>query len=86
MSSKSLATATLAIDIALAIPGIYVVFKHGLRHGAILGWMYLFIFFTLRIISSAMQLHDPTSTAASLVSSIGLSPLLLSAIGILHES
>lgn len=86
MSSTSLATVTLAIDVALSIPGLYIIFKHGLRHGAILGWAYLFIFFTLRIVGSAMQMGNTSTSTASLVSSIGLSPLLLAAVGILHES
>ncbi|KAI1848703.1 hypothetical protein JX266_005562 [Neoarthrinium moseri] len=61
-------------------------FKHGVRHGAILGWGYLFIFLTLRIVSSAMQMNDPRNPSAALVASIGLSPLLLSAVSILHEA
>lgn len=85
-SDHSLPAAILAIDVVLALPTIYVIFRHGFRHGAVLGWAYLFIFFTLRIISSVMQLNDPTNSKASLIASIGLSPLLLSAVGLLHES
>lgn len=84
--SVGLPIAILSIDTLLALPAVYISFKHGLRHAAILGWAYLFIFFTLRIISSALQLKDASNPSASLVASIGLSPLLLSTVGILHES
>ncbi|KAH6658430.1 hypothetical protein BKA67DRAFT_533583 [Truncatella angustata] len=85
-SDHSFPAAVLAIDIVLALPVVYITLKHGIRHAAIIGWAYLFVFLTLRIVSSAMQLKDSTNPSASLVASIGLSPLLLSAVGILHES
>ncbi|KAI3325439.1 hypothetical protein HD806DRAFT_447913 [Xylariaceae sp. AK1471] len=86
MSSNNLPIALLAIYSLLSLPTIFIIFKHGIRHGAILGWFYLFAFCTLRIISSALQLGDPTDSTAALVANIGLSPLLLSTCGILHES
>ncbi|ETS76270.1 hypothetical protein PFICI_11657 [Pestalotiopsis fici W106-1] len=85
-TDHSLPAAILAIDILLSFPAIYNIFKHGLRHGAILGWAYFFIFLTLRIVSSALQLSDSKSSTASLVASIGLSPLLLATLGLVHES
>ncbi|KAK9426732.1 hypothetical protein SUNI508_00259 [Seiridium unicorne] len=85
-TNNSLPAAILAIDAILALPAIYITFKHGIRNAAVLGWAYFFIFLTLRIISSAMQLKDSTNPSASLIASIGLSPLLLSLVGILHES
>jgi hypothetical protein len=69
-SENSLPAAILAIDVILVLPAIYIIFKHGLRHGAILGWAYLLIFLTLRIVSSAMQLKDATNPSASLVASV----------------
>lgn len=85
-TDHSLPIAILAIDILLSFPAIYNVFTHGVRRGAIMGWAFFFIFLTLRIISSALQLSDSNSNTASLVASIGLSPLLLSTLGLLHES
>ncbi|KAF3013698.1 hypothetical protein E8E14_002882 [Neopestalotiopsis sp. 37M] len=85
-TDHSLPIAILAIDILLSFPAIYNIFTHGVRRGAIMGWAFFFIFLTLRIISSALQLSDSNSSTASLVASIGLSPLLLSTLGLLHES
>ncbi|KAI1409209.1 hypothetical protein F5Y13DRAFT_182113 [Hypoxylon sp. FL1857] len=86
MASSGLPVALLIIYLTLSIPTIYVAYKHGLKHGAIIGWFFLFIFCTLRIVSSAMELHDAHSTSAALVASIGLSPILAAACGVLHES
>ncbi|KAI8626241.1 hypothetical protein F5Y19DRAFT_230362 [Xylariaceae sp. FL1651] len=85
-TSNGLPIALLAIYVILSLPVLFVLFKHGIRHGAILGWFYLFAFCTLRIISSALQLQDPTDSTASLLANIGLSPLLLSTCSIIHES
>ncbi|KAL7917648.1 hypothetical protein ACQKWADRAFT_26901 [Trichoderma austrokoningii] len=75
-------TAELAIYAILSIPTLYIVFKHG-RVG-ILGWAYLLAFCTLRIVGGILDLSG--STSASIISSVGLSPLLLAAYGILHEA
>lgn len=75
-------TAELAICAVLALPVLYIIFKHKLP--GLLGWAYLFIFCTLRIVGGGMALSN--SPSASLVANIGLSPLILAAAGILHES
>lgn len=75
-------TAELAIYAILSIPNIYILFKHG--RAGLLGWAYLLIFCSLRVIGGAMDLSG--STSAGLISSVGLSPLLLAASGILHEA
>ncbi|KAL7935664.1 hypothetical protein V8C35DRAFT_297886 [Trichoderma chlorosporum] len=75
-------TAELAIYVGLSIPNIYILFKHG--RAGILGWTYLLAFCTLRIVGGAMDLSG--SAAASIISSVGLSPLLLAASGILKEA
>jgi hypothetical protein len=56
-------------------------------HGT-LGWLYLQLFCTVRIVGAALIIHQKSSTglAALIVGSFGLSPLLLCAAGILHES
>lgn len=79
----SLSVATCAIYAVLAFPVLYLLYRHG-RIG-LLGWLYLFFFCTLRIIGGALAVHN-TSAAASIISSIGLSPLLLATAGILHEA
>jgi hypothetical protein len=78
--------AQLVIFAILLQPAIYCLFKHG-RHG-ILGWLYLQLFCTVRVVGAALIIHEKSSTglAAVIVGSFGLSPLLLSAAGILHEA
>ena len=78
----ALTTAELAIYAVLVLPTLFILYKHG--KPGILGWTYLFIFCTLRIIGGAMFLSK--SSSAVTVSNIGLSPLLLSAAGVLHEA
>ncbi|KAF4447962.1 C6 zinc finger domain protein [Fusarium austroafricanum] len=78
----ALTTAELAIYAILIIPTLFILFKHG--KPGLLGWIYLAVFCSLRIIGGAMFLSH--SSAANIVSNIGLSPLLLSTAGILHEA
>ncbi|KAI1363184.1 hypothetical protein F5Y08DRAFT_251708 [Xylaria arbuscula] len=81
----SLPTAQLAIYIVLTIPIIYLLVRHWPT--GVLGWLYLFAFTTLRIVGGALSMGDhSTSGGASIISSIGLSPLLLATSGILHEA
>ncbi|KAI8963492.1 hypothetical protein F5Y11DRAFT_319405 [Daldinia sp. FL1419] len=86
MATSALPIALLAIYLTLSPSLVYIAIKHGLKHGAIIGWAFLFIFCTLRIISSAIQIHDTYSSSAALVASIGLSPLLAATCGVLHEA
>lgn len=83
---QALAAAILAIYAILSLPVLYVAFRHGFSGLAILGWGYLFIFCTLKMVGSGMQLHDSQSLGASIVSNVGLSPILLAAAGVLHEA
>lgn len=78
--------AQLVIYLILLQPAIYCLFKHG-RHG-ILGWLYVQLFCTVRVVGAAIIIHQGSSTgiAAVIISSFGLSPLLLAAAGILHEA
>ncbi|CAG8128627.1 unnamed protein product [Penicillium olsonii] len=81
--TNNLCAAELAIYIALAIPTLYLLVQHG-RPG-FLGWLFLFVFCSLRIIGSALGLKSSSPTAG-IISSVGLSPLLLATSGILHEA
>ncbi|KAI0024026.1 hypothetical protein F4780DRAFT_688951 [Xylariomycetidae sp. FL0641] len=85
-SSHDLAVALVIIYSLLLLPVAFVLLKHGTRHGAVFGWLYLLIFCSLRIISSGLTLSDPTSSGAAIVANVGLSPLLLAAAGILHQA
>ncbi|KAF5662187.1 hypothetical protein FHETE_8077 [Fusarium heterosporum] len=82
--TDSIAAAKLAIYIILVQPAIYCLFKHGKT--GFFGWLYVQIFCVLRIATGGIGLHGATSTGSVIVNSIGLSPLLLAASGILHEA
>lgn len=79
---SSVTTAQLAIYALLAIPVLFLLYKHG--HPGILGWIYLFAFCSLRVIGGALALKE--SKTASIVGNIGLSPLLLATCGFIHEA
>ncbi|KAH2752738.1 hypothetical protein KXW25_004861 [Aspergillus fumigatus] len=81
--TNSLPAATCAIYTVLAIPILYLPVRHG-RDG-LLGWLFLFFFCTLRIIGGALAVNSP-STAATVISSVGLSPVLLATAGTLQEA
>ncbi|KAE8444747.1 hypothetical protein EG329_014307 [Mollisiaceae sp. DMI_Dod_QoI] len=87
--SVALPVATLIIYIILIQPITFCLFKHG-RHG-ILGWLTIQIFCGIRIVGSIIQIHQENThstdtTTVLLLNNIGLSPLLLAALGILHEA
>lgn len=82
--NHGISVAQLAIYTLFALPITYLLIRH-VKHG-FLGWLYLLIFCVLRVTGSAMFLHDPTSSGAVVIVNIGLSPLLLATLGILHEA
>ena len=80
---RALFTAQLVIYAILSLPIFGLILRHG-RLGR-LGWGFLLAFCTLRIIGGAMAVSG-NSTSAYIISSIGISPLLLAVDGILHEA
>ncbi|KAF2482463.1 hypothetical protein BDY17DRAFT_324743 [Neohortaea acidophila] len=89
-SNSSILAVVELICYAVLIPfSLYVGFRHGKK--AILGYLYLNILCTLRVVADIIQLASGTnpnakpSLAATIVSSVGLSPLLLGLAGFLHE-
>lgn len=85
-SSRPLNIATLLIFVTLSVPTVYIAFRHGFRGLAILGWGYLLVFCSLKMVGSGMQLGDNPGSGAVIVTSVGLSPLLLAVAGVLHEA
>ena len=83
-----LAVATLIIYLILIQPTLFCLWAHGRR--GFLGWWFLQAFCLIRIAGNAVQLHvdatHETNSHALLINSIGLSPLMLAAAGILHEA
>ena len=87
--TKALAVVTLIIDLILIQPTFLILWKHGKR--GILGWFYLQLLCAIRIIANAIELHNiaqnkPGGMAATILNSVGLSPLILSVTGVLHEA
>lgn len=87
--SKSLVIASLAIYLLLIQPVTYCLWKHGKR--GILGWIAVHSLCVIRIVGNAVELnaynnHSTGGLAALVLQSVGLSPLLLGAVGILHEA
>lgn len=86
--------AQLGIYGPLCVAVMYLTYRHGWR--GVVGWVYLFIFCVLRVVGPAMQITinserswspSPSSrSSAPLISSIGISPILLATLGILHEA
>ena len=62
----------------------YLLYAHG-KHG-LLGYIYLFLFCALQLISAGLQIASSKSTTAAILSSVGLSPLLLALAGVVHEA
>ena len=90
-NTSILSSVELALYALLIPPALFIAYRHG-RHG-ILGYFYLNISIAVRIAAAICQLIDnknnntatTPSRATIILSSIGLSPLLLAASGILHE-
>jgi len=83
-----LAIASIAIYLFLVQPALFCLWKHGWP--GFLGWFLLQIFCLLRVVGKAVKLYaeaGPTTDEKTLIiNSIGLSPLLLATVGILHEA
>ncbi|KAI9760535.1 MAG: hypothetical protein M4579_001620 [Chaenotheca gracillima] len=84
----SVPIAQLAVAIIFSIPTLFIFIRHG--GPGLLGWFYLFAFCTLLIIGAALQINaenkGTSTSSSSLISNIGLSPLLLATSGVLHEA
>lgn len=74
----------------LSLPVLYVLIRHGKR--GILGWLSLSTFCTIRAVGNGLQLvaeqngDSNLALIATIVSSLGLSPLLMGIAGILDEA
>jgi hypothetical protein len=85
----ALPVVTLAIFIILINPITFCAWKHG-KYG-LLGWLVFQMFCLVRIVGSILQIQEAVSnstgdTAALVLVNVGLSPLLLGSLGILHEA
>jgi hypothetical protein len=90
ISAEHVAIAELVVYIPTALLTIWVVLRHGIHKQ--LGWVYLAIFSGIRIAGSILEIqsvHNPTNSDdqewALILQSVGLSPLLLSTLGLLKR-
>lgn len=81
--TNALAAVECAFYAFLILPVLYLLFRH--RTYGLMGWLFLSFFCILRIIGGGMTVHS-SSGAGSIISNVGLSPILLAAAGILHEA
>src|ERR1700761_2699256 len=85
-STTKLSIAELAIYIVLLQPTLWLFYRHGRL--AISAFFYLTAFEILRIVAAGIQIGNRNdarpSTSGAIVSSIGLSPLLLAYAGFLN--
>ena len=87
---KHVAIAELVIYIPTALVTLLVVLRHGFHKQ--LGWIYLFIFSGIRIAGAVLEIisekHPDNASDvewAIILQSVGLSPLLLSSLGLLKR-
>jgi hypothetical protein len=88
-STEGLELAQIVFYGMAALPAFVCFAAHG-KHG-VMGWLYVIVICGLRLAGNAMAYHSLSTTghaneAAQIISGIGLSPLLLAALGILHEA
>jgi hypothetical protein len=80
---SGLDAAQLAVFAVLSLPVLYLIYSHGRR--GFLGWGFLLIYCILRMTGAGMAISN-SGPSAQIISSIGLSPMLLALDGILHEA
>ncbi|KAK9576608.1 hypothetical protein V6Z92_009872 [Aspergillus fumigatus] len=80
---SAFSVAQLAIYSVLVCPALYLTLCH--RRNGVLGWGYLMVFCILRITGGALSIHS-SGSGAKIISSVGISPMLLALDGILHEA
>ena len=87
---ESIAIAEIVVYIPILFLTLFVIFRHGFHRQ--LGWIYLGIFGAIRLASAAFKIEEtqnPTNITdiewASILTSIGLSPLLLASLGLLKR-
>lgn len=85
--SWALALAELIYFIPSSIPVTYCLWKH--RRTGLAGWTLLLAFVLLQLIGSGLTVsagqHGKPSSTAIIITSVGLSPLMLGLAGVVHE-
>jgi hypothetical protein len=90
ITTEHIAIAELVVYIPVALVSVFVVLRHGFHRQ--LGWIYLSILSGIRIAGGIMEIrshNNPNNTNDAewgvILQSVGLSPLLLSSLGLLKR-
>jgi prolipoprotein diacylglyceryltransferase len=87
-ADKALDILQLVLYIPLLLLSQYCLIRHGKQ--GLLGWLYVSAFCIIRLIAAGLKIHSDTtgtqSSGAVIVDNIGLSPVILGALGLLHEA
>jgi hypothetical protein len=90
ITTEHIAIAELVVYIPVALVSLFVVLRHGFHRQ--LGWIYLFVLSGIRIAGGVFEIlshNDPSNTNDAewglILQSVGLSPLLLSSLGLLKR-
>lgn len=88
-SIEGLDLAQIVFYAIVVVPGGYCFWRHGVI--GLVGWFYVLAMCGLRLagnglVYTSLKNTGTANTTGSIISSVGLSPLLLSALGIIHEA
>jgi len=85
-----IAIAEICVYVPVFLLTLITVFRHGI--GKQLGWIYLTIFCLIRVVGAGFKIasdNNPTNSTdlewATILSSIGLNPLLMASMGLLKR-
>lgn len=82
--ATALAITQLVLYILLLPPLVFLLVKY--KKHSLPGYIYILLFTILQLISASLQLSNPKSTTSSIISTVGLSPVLLGLAGILNSA
>lgn len=87
-SDESLSIALITFYAIVVIPGFYCLYIHGRR--GVSGWLYVLLMCVLRLAGNGLSLRafkeNEINPTAMIINGIGLSPLVMAAVGLLHEA
>jgi hypothetical protein len=88
-NSEPLSIASIIIFVVFVPPVTYCLWRHGKR--GLIGWFYIQTLCIIRIAGNVLALHayhthSTGSLTTVILQNIGLAPLLLGSVGILHEA
>jgi len=84
--AKDLAIASIVIYLLIAPASLYAMFMHVKQDRANLGgWIYFQLFIGLQVVGNGIVANNETNIVGIILTTIGLSPLVMGTNGIIHE-